>query len=136
MIYAEDVNYWKTSQKSADTWIDDTIDLITSIKGKVINQAFGTNDGKAAYLLMFKLGDDTFKVVFPVLPSKVGNMKAAKVQAATILYHDVKAKIVLSKVLGGRAAFFTYLMLPDGRAMSEAATPEIASLMPKLLMGG
>jgi len=111
-------------------------DLITSIKGKVISQAYGTIADKAAFQLMFQIGDDVFKVSFPVLPSKTGNLKAAKVQAATILYHDVKAKIVLAKVLGTRAAFFTYLLLPDGRAASEAANPEIVQLMPKLLASG
>ena len=133
-IYAEDVNYWKTSQKSADSWIDDTCDIITSIKGEILQQAFGTMQGRAAYLLVFKLGSDVFKVSFPVLPSKTGNMKAAKVQAATILYHDVKAKVVLAKVLGTRAAFFTYLMLPDGRSAAEATTPELVAQLPKMLV--
>lgn len=53
-----------------------------------------------------------------------------------MLYHDVKAKSISAKVLGTRAAFFSYLMLPDGRTAAEASTPELLEAMPKLLMGG
>lgn len=74
-----------------------------------------------------------FKLMWPVLPSREGNVKAARIQAATMLYHDVKAKVVTAKVLGTRAAFFQYLLLPDGRSASEATTPELANQIPQLL---
>ena len=87
-------------------------------------------------MLAFSFGDERFKAVWPVLTSKSGNECSARVQAATLLYHDVKAKSVMAKVLGFRAAFFSYLMLPDGRTMVEMATPELVGAFPKLLMEG
>ena len=52
-----------------------------------------------------------------------------------MLYHDIKAKAVAAKVHGARAAFFQYLLLPDGRTAAQAAAPELTSLWPKLLTG-
>ena len=71
-----------------------------------------------------------------MLSSKSGNERSARIQAATLLFHDVKAKSITAKVLGFRAAFFSYLALPDGRTMAEMATPELVGAFPKLLMEG
>ena len=84
-------------------------------------------------MIAFSIGKDKFKVVFPVLDSKTGKAVAAKRQAATMLYHDIKAKCMVASVLGAKAAFFSYLMLPDGRTASEVATPELAQNFPLLL---
>ena len=51
-----------------------------------------------------------------------------------MLYHDVKAKAMTASVLGAEVAFFSYMMLPDGRVSSELASPELAEAFPKLLM--
>jgi hypothetical protein len=99
-------------------------------------EGFGSdNSGRAAYMLAFKFSDEHFKAVWPVLPTKGGNERAARIQAVTMLYHDVKARAVAAKVLGIRAAFFSYLLLPDGRTAAEVATPELVDAMPKLLTG-
>ena len=71
--------------------------------------------------------------MWPVLPTKSGDEKAARIQAATLLYHDIKARAISAAVLGARAAFFTFLMLPDGRTAAAIAAPEIAELMPRML---
>ena len=97
-------------------------------------EGFGreTQAGRSAFMLAFKIDDEQFKVVWPVLPSKSGNERAARIQAATMLYHDVKARCVSAKVLGPRAAFFNYLVLPDGRTTVEAASPELVDMLPAL----
>ena len=134
--YAEDVNYWKTGTSAADTWIDKAKAEIRAASGKVVNEAFGSQEGRAAFMLEFTFGADRFRVVWPVLPSKTKAERAARVQAATMLYHDVKAKCVSAKVHGARAAFFQYAVLPDGRTAANVAAPELLDLYPKLLKAG
>lgn len=137
MTYADDVNYWKTSTVAPDTWIDKAKTEIKAAGGKVLSDAFGDQEGRAAFMLEFSFGRDRFRVVWPVLqPRSQKDIRAARVQAATMLYHDVKAKCVSAKVHGMRAAFFQYAMLPDGRTMAQAAEPEIAAMYPKLLSAG
>lgn len=138
--YAEEVNYWRTGQTSADTWMDNAAKEIRTAGGKLIGQAYGSEaaTGRAAYMIEFEFSGERFRIVWPVLPTKTKNAaseKAARIQAATMLYHDVKARCVSAKVLGSRAAFFSYLMLPDGRTAAQAAAPEVSALFPLLLAG-
>lgn len=135
MIYAEDVNYWKTGQSAPDTWIDKAKAEIKAAGGTVGSEAFGNQGGNAAFMLEFMFGRDRFRVVWPVLPSKTKNERAAKIQAATMLYHDVKAKCVSAKVHGVRAAFFQYAVLSDGRTAAQVAEPELVNVYPKMLQG-
>jgi len=135
--FAEHVNYYQTGHSSPDVWLARATTQIEAAGGAVLTEAFGRDStGRAAYMLAFQIGPDRFKAVWPVLPTKKGgNDLAARVQAATLLYHDVKARCMTAKVLGMRAAFFTYLMLPDGRSATEVAAPELIDAMPKMLMG-
>lgn len=140
-VFAEDVNYWKSGQSSPDTWIERAKAEIKTAGGKVIGEAYGSeaSTGRAAFMLEFEFGGERFRVVWPVLRTRARNAaseRAAKIQSATMLYHDVKARCVSAKVLGARSAFFSYLMLPDGRTASQAAAPEVAQLFPKLLTAG
>lgn len=136
-MYAEDVNYWKTGTSAPDAWIERTKREIVAVGGMVGPEAFGNDgQGRAAYMLEFSFGRDRFRVVWPVLKSKTKNDRAARIQAATMLYHDVKAKCVSAKVHGMRAAFFQYALLPDGRTAAQVADPEIVNLYPKLLTTG
>lgn len=138
-IYAEDVgNYWKTSQVAPDTWIDKARREIVAAGGKVLSEAFGSDDqGRAAFLLEFSFGGERFRAVWPVLESRnPKDIRAARIQAATFLYHDIKAKCMSAKVHGARAAFFQYLALPDGRTAAQVAAPEIVSFYPKMLTSG
>jgi hypothetical protein len=136
--YAEDVNYWQTERvpTSAEKWIDKTKAEIKAAGGRVINEAFGSMDGRAAYMLEFTFGVDRFRAVWPVLISKTKNERAARIQAATMLYHDEKAKCMSAKVHGERAAFFQYAVLPDGRTAAQLSTPELVNLYPKMLTTG
>lgn len=133
-LRAENVNYWQTSKSSPDAWMDKTKRQIVALGGKVLMDAFGNegDTGRAAFMLMFEIGGDTFKAVWPVLKSRKGNERAAKVQAATMLYHDVKAKCVSAAVRGPRTSFFSFWMLPDGRTVSEVSAPELTQLIPAL----
>ncbi len=134
--FAEDVNYWKTSKTSPDTWMGKTQRLIEQLDGHVLAEGFGSepSTGRAAYMLGFEIGGDHFKLVWPVLSSKSGNIRAARIQAATMLYHDVKARCVAAAVRGSRASFFSFLVLPDGRVVSEVAVPELTQAIPAQLM--
>lgn len=132
--YAEDINYWQTSQTSPDVWMDKTKKLIYSFNGAVTAEGYGSEPatGRAAYMIGFKIGDDRFKVIWPVLPTKTRNERAARIQAATMLYHDIKAKCMSASVLGIRAAFFSYLLLPDGRTATQASFQELSIGIPEL----
>lgn len=139
--YAESVNYWKSGTSIPDKVIQDAIKQIEEIGGTLVVNAFGRDTaGNSAYMLQFKINDDTFKVVWPVLPTRfVRNKKtqatnemAAKRQAAAFIFHDIKAKCMVAKVLGARPAFFQYLMLPDGRTTTEATGQELIAGLPDL----
>ena len=108
MVYAEDVNYFKTGTSAPDTWIDKAKAEIRTAGGKTLSEAYGKDgNGRAAYLLEFSFGAEHFRAVWPVLPTrKLADERAARIQAATMLYHDIKAKCVAAKVHGVRAAFF------------------------------
>jgi len=135
--FGEDINYWKTGSSSPEVWIAKARKLIVDFGGKILMEAFGMDEsGKAAFMLAFEIGGDRFKMAWPVLPSKTKNERAARIQSATMIYHDVKAKCVSAAVLGARTAFFSYLMLPDGRTAAQVATPEIAQTIPGLLLSG
>ena len=132
---AESVNYWKTSRTSPDTWMDRAKCLIEALSGTVLAEGFGSEPatGRAAFMLAFEIDGDRFKIVWPCLPSRDGNEGAARIQAATMLYRDVKAKCISATVLGTRAAFFSFLLLPDGRTTTEVSTPELVDAWPRQL---
>lgn len=138
MIYADEVNYWKTGAGAPDTWIDNAKKEIARAGGKVLGEAFGRDEsGRAAYMLDFSFGSERFRAVWPVLPVRnPRDGRAACIQAATMLYHDIKAKCVSAKVHGARAAFFQYLALSDGRTAAQLAAPELTTAWPKLLTSG
>lgn len=137
-VYADDINYFKTSTVAPDTWIDKAKAEIKAAGGKAGSEAFGRDDtGRAAYMLSFSFGGEQFRAVWPVLPTRSGkDERAARIQAATMLYHDIKAKCISAKVHGARAAFFQYLALPDGRTAAQVAAPELVNLYPKMLTSG
>ena len=128
--YADSLNYWKTSRSSPDTWIERARRHIEKLGGVILGEAFGRNaEGRSAYMLTFEVDGSRFRVVWPVLPVKKKNDEyAARVQAATMLCHDIKAKCLTAKVLGARSAFFPYMLLPDGRQISSLADPDIEKL--------
>jgi hypothetical protein len=135
---AERMNYWKTGRASPDSWLDKTIAQIEKLGGTVFGYGFGREHqtAKAAYMIQFSVGEDYFKVVWPVLPTETGNSTAAMRQAATMLYHDTKAKCLKAYIFGARTAFFEYLILPDGRTAMTLSNAELQDSLPDLLVSG
>jgi hypothetical protein len=133
--YADEVNYFKTGRAAPDAWIDKAKREIAVAGGKVLSEAFGRDEnGRGAYLLEFSFGAERFRAIWPVLPvRRPQDERAARIQAATMLYHDIKAKCVSAKVHGARAAFFQYLALPDGRTAAQLAAPELSAAYPRML---
>ena len=130
--FGEDVNYWKTGSKDPETIVDEAVKLIQDVKGKILARAYGMADGREGYMLQFQIGEDVFKVVWPVLPVRRENdQRAARRQAATFLRHDIKARCMTVKIFGARHAFFQFLMLPDGRTAGEAASPHLIEAFPQ-----
>ena len=133
---AEDLNYWRTGTSAPEVWIDKAKREINTIEPQVVGEAFGSESGRAAFMLQFQIGGEPYRVVWPVLRSRTGNERAARIQAATMLYHDVKHRVIQAKVFGARHAFFQFLVLPDGRTAATLAAPELADRLPKLLTTG
>lgn len=135
--YAEDIgHYWKTGLSSPDVWMEKTRKLIEGISGEILAEGFGATQEREAFMMSFAIGMDKFKVIWPVLPTRTNNKMASRRQAATLLYHDIKAKSMTASVLGADVAFFSYLMLQDGRVASELAMPELSEAFPLQLREG
>lgn len=135
-MYAEDVNYWKTGRSDVDTWIERAKKEIRAVAGVVHGSGSYTDDatGRGVIFIRFSFGNDEFNLKWVVLESKAGDIAAARRQAATALYHDVKAACVKLKFFGARAAFLPYLLLPDGsgKNLMEASGTDMIKLLPAL----
>lgn len=133
-VFAEDLNFWQTGRSSPDEWIEKARDQIEGLGGRILAEAFGSDgEGRAAYILGFEIAGDKFKTVWPVVKSRSGNALAEKRQAATTLYHVVKAKCLEAVVRGPRVAFASDLLLPNGRTIAETSSPELMHALPLML---
>lgn len=130
---AEDINYWKTSKTTPDSWMDKTEAIIEKLGGEVLVRARGKSQGRKAFLLEFTFGEDKFRAVWPVLPSDTGNDYAAERQAATLLFYDVKSRSLKFHIFGPRTAFFDFYMIDNGRTIGQLSNPDIMNYMPKML---
>jgi hypothetical protein len=134
-IFAEDVNYWRTGRAAPDVWVERTRRQIETLDGSIIGEGFGSDgDGRSAFMLAFSIAGDSFKIIWPVLLSKVKDTGAERRQAATMLYHYVKSVCLYAVVVGPRAAFFSHLMLPDGRVAAQVANAELSEIVPSVLL--
>ena len=133
--YAHDVDYWKTgSKRSTAQWVALAIEQIRQHGGTNIISAEGEQNGEEAFMLGFELAGDRHKIVWPVLPVRYDADKvAARRQAATTLYHDVKAKCVAATRYGVDFGFFPCRVLPNGQTVSELATPDLMDVVPTLM---
>lgn len=131
--YAEDLNYWKTSKRQPVTWLQKAEDLIEDLGGEVKMRAKGKQDGREAYFFSFSFGPQDFEIVWPVLPTRGDAKKAARRQAATMIFRDCKARVVRFKIHGPRIAFFEYWVLPNGRTAGQAQAEELVEHTPKPL---
>lgn len=131
---AEDLNYWKTSKSNAGAWLDKAEKIVEDLGGTVILRAKGNEGGRTAFLMEFELEGDCFRAIWPVLPCKEGDEKAAERQAATMLYHDVKARTLRVAIFGARVAFFDFLLLEDGRTAAQLTNTELLEKTPRALL--
>jgi len=117
---AESMPYWKTSKSGVESWLDKTEKMILDCDGVVhtrINGKFGEIE---AIMIGFKIGEDDFKLIWPALQTKTDKDRpSAARQAATMVYHDTKARINKIKIFGPKIAFFDYLVLENGKSVSE-----------------
>lgn len=134
--YAEDLNFWKTGRSSPETWVTRAKKQIETLGAKIEAEAFGADDTKAAYMLGFSINGEKFSIVWPVMQSWRGDIFAARVQAATMLYHYTKSVCLYAVVVGPRAAFFAHLILPDGSRAAQLSVPELIERVPKMLLSG
>ena len=124
--FAETVSYWKSGSSSPDVWIQKAVDLLKKLGATSISEGFGSVDGRAAFAIAFEFDGEKFRSAWPVLPTKrPDDFRAARIQAATFVYHDLKAKALSASVLGVRSAFVGNLLLKDGRTTAEASSAEL-----------
>ncbi len=135
---AESVNYWKTGHSGVERWSEKSQKQIERVGGEVREKGSVWQLGRAAVMICFQVGEDTFRVVWPVLETKDGRTDdpAALIQAATFMFHDIKAKCMTALIFGARRAFIGELVLPEhGRTVGELELPQLQERVPKLLMG-
>lgn len=119
---AHTVPYFKTGRSTPDSWINKTKVLLRKLGASNIDEGFLSISGHATFGLSFKFGQDTFRVTWPVLtPKDPGDESAARIQAATFVYHQCKEMCLAAAVLGPRSAFVSYLLLPHGKTVVESS---------------
>lgn len=134
--FGEDLPYWKTGRSSFDSWLEKAERFLVDSGGQLLRQATGRERGAEAMMMEFELDDDLFRVVWPVLPSKKDDRGAARRQAATMLFHDIKSRGVRHRIFGARVAFFEFLVLPSGATAQEVGAETVVEALPKLLRSG
>lgn len=127
--YAETVNYWKSGSSSPDTWLDKCRHEISTAGGTVTGSAFMENGDGAGFALLFTLAGEQYRINWPVLPLRPNarrtatqqrtDERAAKIQATTFMYHDIKARCMVVKIMRAAAAFLQYKLLPGGATAAE-----------------
>ena len=137
MIEADRANYWRTGQRDPDTQLDRAACLIIDAGGVINSRGIGMFGGNESVLLGYELDGESYRIVWPVLiprrPDKMSDRRAARIQAATFVYHDVKSKCMAAQVLGTRTAMLPYLLTANGRTMAELSNPELEKSLPRML---
>lgn len=134
--YAEDSNYFGTSSRAAETWLEMAKKELMLVGGKDIRKAAVEENDTAVYVIEFTLDGDTYRMSYPAMPCKKAtsqNLKKAKVQAATFLYHAIKARALDMKILGAKAAFGSFMLVDGLRTVSDVLTGTPSAALPILL---
>jgi len=130
--FAEELPYWKTSKSGADSWLDKTERLLTEADGRVDVRMIGRQGDLEGIVFGFTLGGDAFKLSWPVLPTrKESDRPAARRQAATMIYHDTKARVGRLRIFGPRVVFADWLLLDGGVTIAERR----GDFLPEMLNG-
>lgn len=122
---AEEMSYWKTSKAGVETWLDRTERLITNMGGEVDTRVAGKSNGREAIMFVFRMAGDSYKILWPVLPTKKEDDRSAALrQAVTFIYHDTKARANRLKIFSPRVVFSDYLLV-EGKTLAETGTTGI-----------
>ena len=133
---ADEMNYWKTSKSSAESWLSKASDMIEKHGGTVYLSAKGKHLEQTAFCIEFNFDNEHFRSVWPVLNYKYrGDDKAAERQAATMLFYDIKNRCMKMAIFGARASFFDMLRLPDGRTAGQLANENLVEYSAQFLLG-
>lgn len=84
-------------------------------------------------MVRFSVGGEVFNIVWPVLPSKTGDTYSARRQAATMMYHDSKAKLLAAQVIGMRTAFLPWYEV-DGKPLYQHSDQRLIEETPRMLI--
>ena len=115
------------------SWLEKTEVLIKNFGGAHIVSSKGSDGDKTAYLIQFDYQGDTYRVFWPVLPyQREEHELAANRQAATMLYHDVKDRLLRVKVFGVRQSFFEHMLLPSGKTVGSLSNSDLQDQIPKI----
>ena len=129
-VRAEKFNYWKTGNTRPEIWVDKIKKELEKAGAKHIDTAVINSSKSFSIVLRFVFDDDNFCINWKALDCRPGNEDAAKIQAATMLHHDIKSKCHgCKRVKGSRKAFFEYLVLPDGQIASEVGTHQLPKFL-------
>ena len=132
---AKQLPYWKTGRSAPEDWVRKACEEIKRAGGQIeLCLPSATQGGRMAHVIGFSIGDDDFKLVWPVLAHEPSDEVAALRQAATMLHHDVKGRCIAARVFGARWAFQAELMLPNGQTVGQLTTPELMSTLPRVAL--
>lgn len=132
---ASKLPYWKSGHSSPESWVQKARAQLEAA-GATVDLCLPSmfQHGRTAHVIGFSVNGDSFKLIWPVLAHDPDNELAAIRQAATMLFHDVKARCVKLRVFGARWAFHAELILPDGRAAGQLTTPELVEALPPVAL--
>ena len=119
--YGHKLPYWKTSQSSPDRWCEKTAAIISKLGGTDIGQMFATMNGRGTFVLSFRFGGRLYRVIWPIMRHRDGEERAARIQAATLMYHDCKSKAVSAAALGVDIAFAGQRVLANDKTVAECS---------------
>ncbi len=122
--------YWKTGRSPPDEWLRKAKSQIEQAGGVIVESGILMQRGREVVMLGFDLDGDTFRLVWPVLGHDPSDNQAAVRQAATMLFHDVKARCIAVRVKGARWAFHAELVLADGRMAGDLSDGDLLKRLP------
>jgi len=125
--------YWDTGQSAPDEWLRKAKEQIEKVGGEVTESGIIMQYNRTVVMIGFALEGDNFRVVWPVLAHDPKENQTAVRQAATMLFHDVKARCVAVMVKGARLAFHAELILPDGRSAGSLSDGDLVKCLPEML---
>lgn len=133
--FAEEAPYWKTSRTAAEDWIERAKKVIVSAGGKVLADMVLSIEGKTTFVTKFAMAIDgqerEYRIDWPVLKSRGGDERAAKIQAATVMYHAVKSMLLLAVPYGPRASYLIWDLMPDKKTtVIQLAAEDFRPLLP------